>query len=59
VDYKCIDFNPNNFFIDKPSYEPIFKRRSLPLISNILHNLVDQIEKNLDDEVIMTRKYLV
>jgi len=25
VDYKEFDFNPTNFFIDKPSHEPIFE----------------------------------
>jgi len=29
VDYKGIDFNPSNFFIDEPSYKPIFERSSL------------------------------
>ena len=59
VDYKCFDFNPNNFFIDEPSPEPIFERPSIPPISNILLNTVDRIDKILDDEIIMICKYLV
>jgi len=59
VDYKAFDFNPSNFFIDEPSPEPIFQRPSIPLIPNILPNIVDQIDKILNDESIMTCKHLV
>jgi len=33
VDYKCVDFNPNNFFMES-FYEPIFERLFIPPISN-------------------------
>ena len=59
MDYKCFDFNPSNFFIDESSPEPIFERPSIPPISNILTTTVDQIDKILDDEIIMTCKYLI
>jgi len=59
MDYKDFDFNPNNFLIDEPSHELIFERPSLPLISNSLSNTVNQIDKILDDEIIVARKYLV
>ena len=57
VDYKGIDLNPRNFFIDEPSYELIFERSSLLPLSNILPNSVDHINKILDDEVITTSRF--
>ena len=59
VDYKCLDFNPSNFFIDEPSHGLIFEKLFIPSIQNILSNTVNQIDEILDDEVIMTSKYLV
>ena len=47
------------FFIDEPFHELIFGRPSISLISNILRNTMGQIDKILDDEIIMTCKYLV
>jgi len=55
VDYKGPDFNPNNLLDDEPSLEPISERHSLPLLSNILPNTVDQIDKIVDDEIITTK----
>jgi len=43
VDYKGFDFNPNYFFIDEPSLEPIFERPSIPPIPNILPITTDQM----------------
>ena len=37
----------------------LFLRPSIPLIPNILPTLVDQFDKILDDEIIMTCKYLI
>jgi len=59
VDYKGFDFNSTNFLIDEPSRKPIFERSSIPPISNIMTTTVDQIDKILDDEIIMICKYLV
>ena len=59
VDFNGITFNSRNFFIDEPSYEPIFERYFLSLFSNILPNTVDKIDKILDDEVITTNRYLI
>ena len=64
MDYKGPNFNPNNSLDDKSSLEPISERHSLPPLSNILLNTVDQIDKFVDDEIISTkdwgtRKYLV
>ena len=58
VDYKSFNFNPSNFLIDESSHEPIF-RLSIPPILNILPNAMDQIDKILDDEIIMICKFLV
>ena len=56
---KGFDFNSSNFFIDEPPPEPIFERPFILPILNILPTTVDQIDKILDDEVTITRKYLV
>ena len=40
VDYKCLDFNPNNPLDDEPSLEPISERHSLPPLPNILSNTI-------------------
>jgi len=45
VDYKGIDFNPSNSFVNEPSHEPIFERSSFPPLPNILPNIVNQIDK--------------
>ena len=58
MDYKSFDFNPSNFLIDESSHELIFERPSIPLISNILPNTIDQIDKIFGDEIIMTHEYL-
>ena len=57
--YKDFDFNPNNFLIHEPSHEPIFERSSIPPIPSMLTTIVDQIDKILNDEIIMICKYLV
>ena len=64
MDYKGPDFSPNNLLDDEPSLEPISERHSFPPLSNILPNIVDQIDKIVDDDIITikdgrTRKYLV
>ena len=64
VDYKGPDFNPSNPLDDEPSIELISERPSLLLLSNILSNTVDQIDKIVNDEIITikdgeTRKYLI
>ena len=51
VDYKSLDFNSSNLLDDEPSSKPISKRHSLPPLSNILPNIIDQIDRILDDEV--------
>ena len=43
VDYKSFNFNPKNPLVDKPSQEPIYERLSLPPLSNILPNTIDQV----------------
>jgi len=58
VDYNGLYFNPSNFFINELSLEPIFES-PLSSIPNILPNRVDQIDNILNDEVIMTSRYLV
>ena len=64
MDYKSPDFNPNNLLDNESSLEPIPERHSLPPLSNINPNTVDQIDKIVDDEIISikdggTCKYLV
>jgi len=63
VDYKGPDFYPNSPLDDEPSLELISERHSFPTLPNILPNTVDQIDKNVDNEIITTkddgtRKYL-
>ena len=48
MNYKGFDFNSSNF-----------EKFSIPPIPNILPNTADQIDKILDDEIIMPHKYLV
>jgi len=55
VDFKSPNFNPNNPLNDEPSLEPISERHSLPSLSNILPNTVDQIDKIVNDEIITTK----
>jgi len=54
VYYKGFDFNLSNFLINEPFHESIFERLSIPLISNILPSIINQIDKILDDEIIIT-----
>jgi len=59
MDYECSDLNPSNLLDDEPSPELISETPSLSPLPNILPNIMDQIDKNLNDEVITTSRYLV
>ena len=59
MNYKGLNFNPRNPLNNESSPEPISERHSLPSLSNILPNTVDQIDKILNDDVITTSRYLV
>ena len=58
VDCEGFDFNPSNFLLMSHPMSLFLRDFILP-IPNILLTIVNQIDIILDDEVIMTRKYLV
>ena len=64
VEYKSPNFNPNNPLVDESTPELFSERPPLFSLSDISHNVTENIDKILDDEIISTRdgetrRYLV
>jgi len=64
MNYKSLDFNPNNSLVDEPEPKPVFKSLTLHSLPDVLPNIAEQVDNIIDNEIIVindgrTCRYLI